>query len=145
MDVQWSFNTKAVHNEQKPDKMTGAISQAIIPEVAYSFENADEAYSVVSVMKEGRYYGRYGNPTTRILEKKIASLEISEDALGVSSGMAAISIALMAYLSNGEHVIVTKDVYGGTHKFLSTIGLKVCGLNSIPTRDKSTAVIGGSA
>lgn len=117
----WKFNTQAVHNEQHPDEKTGAVSQAIIPAVAYSFENAESAVEVVTGKKEGRYYGRYGNPTTRTLEKKIASLEGAEDALGVSSGMAAISVALMAHLCSGDHVVVTKDVYGGTHKFLSTI------------------------
>src|SRR5690625_1092514 len=115
------FNTEAIHAYQEADQSTGAVSQAIVPAVAYSFNNADEAAAVVSGEVEGTYYGRYGNPTTRTLEKKIAVLEGAEDALGVSSGMAAISIALMHFLSSGDHVLVTKDIYGGTHKFLSTI------------------------
>lgn len=118
---KWNFDTQAVHNEQYPEKQTGAISQPIVPAVAYSFETAEDAVSVVNGETEGVYYGRYGNPTSRILEKKVASLEKSEDSLAVSSGMAAISIALMNFLDCGDHVIVTKDVYGGTHKFLSTI------------------------
>ena len=117
----WSFNTKAVHAAQRPDEKTRAISNPIVPAVAYSFETAEEAVAVVNGEQEGVYYGRYGNPTSRRLELKVASLEGSEDALAVSSGMAAISIALMNFLSAGDHVIVTKDVYGGTHKFLSTI------------------------
>ncbi|MFD1040464.1 trans-sulfuration enzyme family protein [Virgibacillus byunsanensis] len=121
MMTNWKFNTLAVHSEQSPDEKSGAVSQPIIPAVAYSFEDADAAVAVVSGEIDGRYYGRYGNPTTRTLEKKMATLEGAEDALGVSSGMAAISIALMAHLSSGDHVVVTKDVYGGTHKFLSTI------------------------
>ncbi|MFD1040579.1 trans-sulfuration enzyme family protein [Virgibacillus byunsanensis] len=124
MVTNWNFNTQAVHNEQNPDEKSGAVSQPIIPAVAYSFDNAEAAVAVVSGEKEGRYYGRYGNPTTRTLEKKVASLENAEDALGVSSGMAAISIALMANLASGDHVVVTKDVYGGTHKFLSTIATR---------------------
>lgn len=55
------------------------------------------------------------------MEKKIATLENAEAALGVSSGMAAISTTLLTYLSQGDHVVVTKDVYGGTHKFLTNI------------------------
>src|SRR5699024_3477414 len=74
--------------------------------------------------KEGTYYGRFGNPTVRALEKRVAVLEGSEDALGVSSGMAAISISLLAHLKHGDHAIVTKDVYGGTHKFLSTFATR---------------------
>ena len=122
MTKQWSFNTKAVHNAQTPDSDTRAISQEIVPAVAYSFESAEAAAGVVNGAEEDSvYYGRYGNPTTRTLEKKIASLEGAEDALGVSSGMAAISIALLAFLKQGDHVVVTKDVYGGTHKFLTSL------------------------
>lgn len=119
--TKWNFNTQAIHNEQKPDVQTGAVSQPIVPAVAYSFDTAEDAVAVVNGETEGVYYGRYGNPTSRKLELKIASLEGSEDALAVSSGMAAISIGLMNFLSKGDHVVVTKDVYGGTHKFLSTI------------------------
>lgn len=121
MSEEWSFNTQAIHLEQIPDNKTRAISHPIVPAVAYSFDTVEEAVAVVNGEKKGDYYGRYGNPTTRRLEKKIAGLEGSEDALAVSSGMAAISIAFMNYLDAGDHVVVTKDVYGGTHKFLSTI------------------------
>lgn len=124
MSKEWNFNTKAVHLEQIPDEKTRVVSQPIVPAVAYSFNNADEAAAVVSGEEEGVYYGRYGNPTTRTLEKKIAALEGAEDALGVSSGMAAISIALLAFLKQGDHVVVTKDVYGGTHKFLTNFAVR---------------------
>lgn len=121
MKNSYKFNTQAIHYGQDPDKETGAISQPVVPAVAYSFKDVDAAVKVVSGAEEGCYYGRYGNPTARTLEKKVAKLEGAEDALGVSSGMAAISIALMTFLNSGDHVIVTKDVYGGTHKFLTTI------------------------
>lgn len=118
---KFNFNTQAIHNEQNPDEKTGAVSEPIVPAVAYSFDTAEDAVAVVNGETDGVYYGRYGNPTTRTLEKKIASLEKAEDSLAVSSGMAAISISLMNFLGQGDHVVVTKDVYGGTHKFLSTI------------------------
>lgn len=122
MKNNWGFNTKAVHSAQTPDPETRAISESIVPAVAYSFESAEAAAKVVNGEEEDSvYYGRYGNPTTRTLEKKIAVLEGSEDALGVSSGMAAISIAMLAFLKQGDHVVVTKDVYGGTHKFLTSL------------------------
>src|SRR5699024_9525719 len=87
----------------------------------YAFENANDAAAVVNGEKPGTYYGRYGNPTTTTLEKKIATLENAEAALGVSSGMAAISTTLLTFLKQGDHVVVTKDVYGGTHKFLTNL------------------------
>lgn len=124
MKKTWNFNTMAIHAEQHPDEDSGAVSQPIIPAVAYSFDSVEDATSIIKGEKEGVYYGRYGNPTTRTLENKIAVLERSEDALGVSSGMAAISIALLNFLKTGDHVLVTKDIYGGTHKFLSTFATR---------------------
>jgi methionine-gamma-lyase len=118
---EWNFDTKIIHAAQAPDPVTRAISQAIIPAVAYSFPDAETAAAVVSGQTEGIYYGRYGNPTSRVLEQKIAELESGEDALAVSSGMAAISISLLAFLQHGDHVVVTKDVYGGTYSFLTSL------------------------
>src|SRR5699024_4222596 len=121
MTNEWKFDTQAIHCEQSPEKENRAISQPIIPAVAYAFESANEAAAVVTGEKEGTYYGRYGNPTTSTLEKKIAVLENAEAALGVSSGMAAISTTLLTFLQQGDHLVVTKDVYGGTHKFLTNL------------------------
>ncbi|MDQ0194703.1 trans-sulfuration enzyme family protein [Paenibacillus wynnii] len=121
MKTKWSMDTMIIHENQFPDPQTGAISQSIVPAVAYAFPDAETAAAVVCGEAEGVYYGRYGNPTSRTLEKKIAALEGGEDALGVSSGMAAISIALLGFLKQGDHVVVTKDVYGGTYNFLTSL------------------------
>lgn len=119
MNRMKGINTSLIHNEGI--KKTGAVAQPIVPAVAYSFADCETAVNVVSGHQEGIYYGRYGNETLRALESKIALLENGEAAIGVSSGMAAISTALLAYLKNGDHVIVTKDVYGGTFKFLDSL------------------------
>lgn len=121
----WKFQTRFIHCEVNPCKETGAVSQHLVPAVAYAFDTADDAVSVVNGDKEGVFYGRYGNPTTRTLENKVANLEEAEDALGLSSGMAAISTSILAYVKKDEHIVVTKDVYGGTHKFLSHLGLRM--------------------
>lgn len=118
---EWGFNTKLVHAAQFPDPATKAVSPSIVPAVAYAFPDVESAAACVSGGIPGTHYGRYGNPTTRVLELKVAELEGGEDALGVSSGMAAISISLLAFLKQGDHVIVTKDVYGGTHSFLTSL------------------------
>ncbi|KQY94764.1 methionine gamma-lyase [Paenibacillus sp. Root52] len=122
MKDSWKFDTKVVHVGYQPDKCTGAVSQPIVPAVAYAFPNADAAAAVVSGQMEGTFYGRYGNPTTRTLELKIAELESGEDAIALSSGMAAISSALLAFLQHGDHVVVTKDIYGGTYNFVTQMG-----------------------
>lgn len=121
----WKFQTRSIHCEVNPCKETGAVSQHLVPAVAYAFDTADDAVSVVNGESEGVFYGRYGNPTTRTLENKVANLEEAEDALGLSSGMAAISAAILAYVKQDEHIVVTKDVYGGTHKFLSNFGTRM--------------------
>ncbi|KAB7708308.1 aminotransferase class I/II-fold pyridoxal phosphate-dependent enzyme [Bacillus aerolatus] len=115
------MDTALIHQQNGGERQNGAVAQAIVPAVAYSFADCDTAIDVVSGKKEGIYYGRYGNSTLRAVEEKMAVLENGEAALGVGSGMAAISIALLAFLKQGDHVIVTKDVYGGTHKFLTNL------------------------
>ena len=121
MRPEWSIDTQIIHSSQVPGRLTGAVSQPVVPAVAYSFPDVETAAAVVCGDKEGVYYGRYGNPTVRALEQKMAELEGGEDALGVSSGMAAISAALLAYAKQGDHILVTKDVYGGTYGFLTSL------------------------
>ncbi|WP_227994990.1 PLP-dependent aspartate aminotransferase family protein [Oceanobacillus sp. CFH 90083] len=124
MKNNWDIDTALIHHSKQGATHSGPVAEPLIPAVAYAFPDTDTAAAVVSGQKEGVYYGRYGNPTLSVLEEKIASLEGGEAALGVSSGMAAISIALLAFLKHGDHVVVTKDVYGGTYKFLTNIAVR---------------------
>lgn len=119
--MDWKNSTALIHGSRMHDKKIGPIATEIIPAVGYSFLDTETAIATVSGEIKGTYYGRYGNPTTDHLQNKIAALENGEAALGVSSGMAAISSALLAFLQNGDHVICTKDVYGGSHKFLTSL------------------------
>ncbi|HLR68254.1 MAG TPA: aminotransferase class I/II-fold pyridoxal phosphate-dependent enzyme [Virgibacillus sp.] len=119
MYKEWNIDTHLIHNSEKITR--GAITPSITPAVAYAFNNVDEAASIVDGTIDGTQYGRFGNPTVRLLEKKIATLEGGEAALALSSGMAAIATALLAFLKSGDHVVVTKDIYGGAYKFLTTL------------------------
>ncbi|HEX3818783.1 MAG TPA: aminotransferase class I/II-fold pyridoxal phosphate-dependent enzyme [Candidatus Sulfotelmatobacter sp.] len=65
------------------------------------------------------YYTRYGNPTNTVAEKTVAELEGTDSALTFSSGMGAITTTIMALLQAGDHIVAQRDIYGGTHKFLS--------------------------
>ncbi|MFS0557582.1 trans-sulfuration enzyme family protein [Brevibacillus sp. 179-C9.3 HS] len=118
---KWKMDTTIIHTAQEPCQKTGAVVSAVVPAVAYAFPDADSAAACVAGEREGTYYGRYGNPTITTLEQKIAVLENGEAALGVSSGMAAISGSLLAFLKQGDHVVCTRDVYGGSYKFLTTM------------------------
>ncbi|WP_192597951.1 aminotransferase class I/II-fold pyridoxal phosphate-dependent enzyme [Sporosarcina limicola] len=120
-NVNWQVNTEIVHTAQGPSKEGGMITQGLYPAVGYAFQSIEHAEAVVSGKEEGVHYGRYGNPTLKALEEKVAALEGGEAGLGLSSGMAAISSALLAFLKQGDHVICTKDIYGNTFKFLNTM------------------------
>jgi methionine-gamma-lyase len=122
---KWGMDTRLIHDAQSPDVRTGAVSQPVVPAVAYAFPSAEAAADVVSGAQEGIYYGRYGNPTVRTLEEKVAGLEGGQEALALSSGMAAISTALLFVLQQGDHVLVTKDVYGGTYSFLTNLAARL--------------------
>lgn len=124
---KWGLDTAIIHAAHTPCEKTGAVVPAVVPAVAYAFPDAEAAAACVAGETKGTYYGRYGNPTIETLEAKIAALENGEAALGVSSGMAAISGALLAFLQQGDHVVCTRDVYGGSHKFLTSMAPR-CGI-----------------
>ncbi|WP_159947843.1 trans-sulfuration enzyme family protein [Polaribacter septentrionalilitoris] len=102
------INTTCVHvGEVKDEQFKGAVSP-IYMSTSYAFDNVD-------VKRYPRYYN---TPNQEMLHKKIAALEKTEDALVFTSGMAAISSALMAFLQKGDHVIVQQVIYGGTYNFI---------------------------
>jgi len=102
------INTTCVHvGEVKDEQFKGAVSP-IYMSTSYAFDNVD-------VKRYPRYYN---TPNQEMLHKKIAALEKTEDALIFTSGMAAISSALMAFLQKGDHVIVQQVIYGGTYNFI---------------------------
>lgn len=104
------INTTCVHiGEVKDEQFKGAISP-IFMSTSYAFDNVD-------VKRYPRYYN---TPNQEMLCKKIAALENTEDALIFSSGMAAISTAMFAFLQKGDHVIIQQVIYGGTYNLIVT-------------------------
>ena len=112
------FATKAVHAGQQPDPETGAIASPIYQTSTYVQESPG--------VHKGYEYGRTGNPTRGALERKLATLENGKFGFAFSSGMAATS-AVMGLLRNGDHVVVTENVYGGTYRYFEEI-MTGCGL-----------------
>jgi len=116
-----------------------AFGAAVVPIVnAASFTHADlESWEAVATGKrDGYIYSRNTNPTVDLLERKIAALDGTEQATAFATGMAAISSALMALLSQGDRVVSVKDTYGGTNLIFEThlprYGVEVC---LCPTED----------
>ena len=103
------FNTKAIHVGNEPDEVTGAV----IPSIHTSSTFQQEAVGV----HKGYDYSRAGNPTQSRMEANVASLENGKYGIAFSSGMAAIS-SLFQLLKKGEHVILGRNVYGGTYRLV---------------------------
>ncbi|MBM7647341.1 cystathionine beta-lyase [Bacillus ectoiniformans] len=112
MTNNYSFQTKLLHNKHKFEETTGAVSVPI--QHASTFHQNDfDQY--------GKFdYSRSGNPTRAALEEAIAELEGGARGLAFSSGMAAISTAFLL-LSQGDHVLITEDVYGGTYRMVTSV------------------------
>jgi cystathionine beta-lyase/cystathionine gamma-synthase len=106
------FSTKAIHGGQEPDPTTGAVITPIYSTSTY----ANEAFGVT----KGFDYGRTINPTRSALEKNLALLEKGKYGFCFSSGMGAIQ-AVTGLLKQGDHVIVTSNVYGGTFRLFEQI------------------------
>ncbi|GIW43223.1 MAG: cystathionine gamma-synthase [Candidatus Binatia bacterium] len=115
------LSTKAVHAGEKRQKLAHAITEPIVQTATYTFANSAEIADHFEGRIEREEYGRYGNPTQRVAERKIAALEGAEDALLFSSGMAAITTTLFAMLAKGAHVVVTDDAYRRTRQFLHQV------------------------
>ena len=120
--------TPAVHGGAPRRYAHDAMTVPIVQTATYTFEDTAELIAYMQGHREREEYGRYGNPTVRLLEERLAALEGVEDALAFSSGMAAITSAILALTKAGDHVILFSDCYRRTRqfvtKFLSQFGVK---------------------
>ena len=113
------LGTAAVHAGEPRPKPAHALATPIVQTATYTFADTQELKDHFEGKVERVEYGRYGNPTQRIAEAKLADLEGAEDCLLFASGMAAMTTALFAMLSRGTHVVVTNDSYRRTRQFLN--------------------------
>jgi O-acetylhomoserine (thiol)-lyase len=115
------FDTRALHAGQEPDPVTGARAPPIHQTTSYVFEDADAAASLYALEERGDVYSRISNPTTRTLERRLASLAGGVDAVATASGMAAFDAAVTVLASAGDNVVAAGDTYGGTSTYLNTL------------------------
>lgn len=115
------FSTQAVHAGEPRTKFASAIATPIFQSATFTFADTQELCDYFEGRIQRDEYGRYGNPTQRTAEGKLAALEGAEAALLFSSGMAAVTTTLFAMLSKGAHVVVTDDAYRRTRQFLHQI------------------------
>ncbi len=109
------FSTRAIHDGEARDPVTGALSTPIYATATFAFDSAAAKEAAVDSALDwepGAYfYSRTGNPTTSTLERKMASLEGAEDAVVAASGMAAVAAALMSVLDAGDHCVASSDLF----------------------------------
>ena len=98
-------STLAVHAGAKPDPATGARSVPIYQTAAYVFNDTEHAADLFGLRKEGNIYTRLMNPTTDVFEKRVAALEGGIGVLATSSGMAAITTALLTFTRPGDEIV----------------------------------------
>jgi cystathionine beta-lyase/cystathionine gamma-synthase len=108
--------TQATRGAADLTKKHGPAATPIYQTSTFEVTDNDEQLRVTG---SDSYYTRYGNPTNSVAEKTVAELEGTDGALTFSSGMGAITTTIMALLKAGDHIVAQRDIYGGTHKFLS--------------------------
>ena len=121
--------TLAVHAGQSPDPATGSRAVPIYQTTSYLFQDADHAGRLFALKEFGNIYTRIMNPTTDVLEKRVAALEGGAAALATASGQAAETLALTTLAAAGDEFVSTTSLYGGTynlfHYTLPRLGIKV--------------------
>jgi O-acetylhomoserine (thiol)-lyase len=118
-DGGFGFGTRCVHAGQEPDPSTDAVAPALYQTTSYEFPDADAAAAMYALEAEGDIYLRISNPTVSTLERRLADLEGGVGALATASGMAALDAATFVLASEGDNVVSSSSIYGGTHAYLA--------------------------
>ena len=114
-----AFETLSLHAGQHPDPMTGARAVPIYQTTSYVFQDTDHAASLFNLERAGHIYTRISNPTTAVLEERLAALEGGVGAVCTASGMAAMHLAIATLLNAGDHIVASASLYGGTINLLA--------------------------
>ena len=128
-DTKTGFSTRAIHHGYDPLEAEGALTPPLHLTSTFAFETAEQGGARFAGESEGHIYTRISNPTTDLLERRMASLEGGEAAVAMASGMGAITSVLWSFLRAGDELITDKTLYGCTFSFfqhgLSRFGITV--------------------
>jgi O-acetylhomoserine (thiol)-lyase len=128
-DRKYGFGTLALHAGQIPDAVTGARAVPLYQTTSFVFDSAEHAASLFNLQTFGNVYTRLSNPTTAVLEERIAALEGGRAAVACATGQAAEMTALLTLLAAGDHVVAASTLYGGTHTLLD-VNLRKLGIQT---------------
>ena len=112
-----SMNTMAIHAGESREKYADSLTTPIVQTSTYTFKNAKDIEEYTTKEKERFEYARYGNPTEKIAERRLAELEGAEAGVVFSSGMMAITTTILSLISSGDHIVITDDSYKKTLEF----------------------------
>src|SRR5690625_2266296 len=122
---QFNFHnpeTTLLHGGQEPDPTTGSRALPIYETTAYVFRDTEHAQNLFGLAETGNIYSRIMNPTVDAFEKRIAELEDGVAAVATSSGMAAITFAILNVATAGDEIVADANLYGGTYNlFVNTL------------------------
>lgn len=119
MSNNWGFETKQIHVGGEADPTTGARAVPIYQTTSYEFRDTEHAANLFGLAEVGNIYTRIMNPTSDVLEQRLAALEGGVAALTVASGMAAITYAILTLAEAGDNIIATGTLYGGTYNLFA--------------------------
>lgn len=129
IDTRLHTETLALHGGQEPDPATGARAVPIYQTTSYQFKSTEHAANLFGLKEFGNIYTRLMNPTTDVLEKRIALLDGGVGALAAASGQSAITLALLNIAQAGDEIVSADNLYGGTynlfHYTFARLGIKV--------------------
>jgi O-acetylhomoserine (thiol)-lyase len=126
----FGFHTRSLHAGQRPDPATGARAVPIYQTTSYVFEDSEHAAALFALQRFGNIYTRIMNPTTAVLEERMASLEGGVGALAVSSGQAAQFLTVSSLCQAGDDLVSSSTLYGGTYTQFD-VSFRRIGLNTI--------------
>jgi O-acetylhomoserine (thiol)-lyase len=113
------FETLAVHAGYQPDPTTKSVAVPLYQTVAYAFDDTQHGADLFDLKVAGNIYTRIMNPTTAVLEQRLAALEGGIGALGLASGMAAVTYAIQTISEAGDNIVSSSTLYGGTYNLLA--------------------------
>jgi O-acetylhomoserine (thiol)-lyase len=129
-DRVFGFSTRALHAGHRPDSDTGSRAVPIYQTTSYVFEDTEHAANLFNLQRFGNIYTRIMNPTTSVFEERMAALERGVGALAVSSGQAAQFIAIANLLGQGDEIVASKNLYGGTYTQFD-VSFRRLGINTV--------------
>lgn len=116
--LQRGSATRAVHEGESRHGVSGPVAPPITQTANFTFASVEEMKAWAEGRSKVDIYTRYGNPTLRVAEAKLAALEETDGALVAASGMAAITSSILSFVEAGDEIIATRSLYGGTYRFM---------------------------